>query len=250
MTTDTTKETPVKKIKVKKYGVTRGARIIRNLTLIIPSTIFFLLIMMAIFSPLLAPYDPLETSILHKREPPFFMEGGSTKHLLGTDNLGRDILSRLMVGARVSLSVSLLAITITAGVGTAIGITAGYLGGKVDATLMRITDVALSFPGLLLAMLLSVSLGPGFFTVVIALSALGWAGYARLIRGEALRLRSADFVAQAQIIGSSPLRTMLRHIFPNIVNPLIVIITMAVGMMILAESALSFLGIGIPPPTP
>jgi peptide/nickel transport system permease protein len=238
------------KINIKKYGVSRRSRIIKNMALILPTTVFGLLILMAIFSPLLAPHDPLETAIMEKRQPPFFVEGGSTKHILGTDLLGRDILSRLMVGARVSLSVSMVVIAITASVGTAIGITAGYLGGKVDAALMRFTDICMSFPGLLLAMLLSVSLGPGFFTVVLALSILGWAGYARLIRGEALRLRSADFVAQARIIGSSPLRIMLRHIFPNVVNPLIVVVTLSVGMIILAESALSYLGIGIPPPTP
>jgi ABC-type dipeptide/oligopeptide/nickel transport system permease subunit len=237
------------KINIKKYGVSRRSRIIKNMALILPTTVFGLLILMAIFSPLLAPHDPLETAIMEKRQPPFFVEGGSTKHILGTDLLGRDILSRLMVGARVSLSVSMVVIAITASVGTAIGITAGYLGGKVDAALMRFTDICMSFPGLLLAMLLSVSLGPGFFTVVLALSILGWAGYARLIRGEALRLRSADFVAQARIIGSSPLRIMLRHIFPNVVNPLIVVVTLSVGMIILAESALSYLGIGIPPPT-
>jgi peptide/nickel transport system permease protein len=238
------------KTNLKKYGVSRRSRNLKNLALILPSIVFGLLILMALFSPILAPYDPLKTSILEKRMPPAFMEGGSTKHLLGTDSLGRDVLSRLMVGARVSLSVSLLVIAITAGVGTMIGIAAGYLGGKFDATLMRFTDISMAFPGLLLAMLLSVSLGPGYFTVVLALSILGWAPYARLIRGEALRLRSADFVAQAQIIGSSPLRIMFRHIFPNVVNPLIVVVTMAVGMMILAESALSYLGIGIPPPTP
>jgi peptide/nickel transport system permease protein len=238
------------KANIKKYGVSRRSRILKNLALILPATIFGLLIIMAIFSPILAPYDPLKPSIMEKRLPPFFVEGGSTKHLLGTDVLGRDVLSRLMVGARVSLSVSLMVILITSFVGTAIGITAGYMGGKIDAALMRFTDISMSFPGLLLAMLLSVSLGPGYFTVVLALSILGWAGYARLIRGEALRLRSADFVAQAQIIGSSPWRIMIRHIFPNIINPLIVVVTMAVGMMILAESALSYLGIGIPPPTP
>jgi peptide/nickel transport system permease protein len=238
------------KINIKKYGVSRRSRIMKNLALILPATVFGLLILMAIFAPFLAPHDPLETAIMEKRMPPFFMDGGSTKHILGTDLLGRDVLSRLIYGARVSLSVSVVVIAITAFVGTAIGITAGYLGGTIDAALMRFTDICMSFPGLLLAMLLSVSLGPGFFTVVLALSILGWAGYARLIRGEALRLRSADFVAQARIIGSSPMRIMLRHIFPNVVNPLIVVVTLSVGMIILAESALSYLGIGIPPPTP
>jgi peptide/nickel transport system permease protein len=213
-------------------------------------TVMVILVLVAIFAPLLAPYDPTEGNMLERFAPPAFMEGGSMKHLLGTDKLGRDVLSRLIYGGRVSLSVSLLVIFITAAIGTILGITAGYLGGRTEGFIMRITDVALAFPGLLIAMLLAVSVGPGFFTVVFALSILGWAGYSRMIRGEALRLRDSDFVAQARIIGSSPLRIMIKHIFPNVVNSLIVIMTLAVGMMILAEAALSYLGIGIPAPTP
>jgi peptide/nickel transport system permease protein len=213
-------------------------------------TVMVILVLVAIFAPLLAPYDPTEGNMLERFAPPTFMEGGSMKHLLGTDKLGRDVLSRLIYGGRVSLSVSLLVIFITAAIGTILGITAGYLGGRIEGFIMRITDVALAFPGLLIAMLLAVSVGPGFITVVFALSILGWAGYSRMIRGEALRLRDSDFVAQARIIGSSPLRIMIKHIFPNVVNSLIVIMTLAVGMMILAEAALSYLGIGIPAPTP
>jgi peptide/nickel transport system permease protein len=237
---------PVKKIS----GLSHGPRILNNLTFIIPMTVMAVLVLIAIFAPLLAPYDPTEGNMLERRAPPAFMEGGSTKHLLGTDHLGRDILSRLIYGGRVSLSVSLLVIFITAAIGSTLGITAGYLGGRIEGFIMRVTDVALSFPGLLLAILLAVGLGPGFWTVVIALSILGWAGYSRMIRGEALRLRDSDFVAQARIIGSSSLRTMIKHIFPNVVNSLVVIMTLAVGLMILAESTLSYLGIGIPAPTP
>jgi peptide/nickel transport system permease protein len=239
----------IKRVK-KISGLSRGARILRNLTFIIPMTVMAILVLTAIFAPLLAPYDPTEGNMLERRARAVFMEGGSTKHLLGTDHLGRDILSRLIYGGRVSLSVSLLVIFITAAVGSTLGITAGYLGGRIEGSIMRVTDVALSFPGLLLAILLAVGIGPGFWTVVIALSMLGWAGYSRMIRGEALRLRDADFVAQARIIGSSPLRIMIKHIFPNVVNSLVVIMTLAVGLMILAESTLSYLGIGIPAPTP
>lgn len=231
-------------------GLSRGTRIVRNLTFAIPVCVMALLVLVAIFAPLLAPHNPTQNNMLERRLPPAFMEGGSTKYLLGTDKLGRDVLSRLIYGGRVSLSVSLLVIFITATFGTALGIIAGYFGGRIDGFIMRVTDVALAFPGLLIAMLLAVGIGPGFFTVVVALSALGWAGYARLIRGEALRLRNSDFVAQARINGASSLRIMLKHVFPNVVNSLIVIMTLAVGMMILAESALSFLGIGIPAPTP
>jgi peptide/nickel transport system permease protein len=231
-------------------GATRWTRIVRNLGMILPGGIFALLFFTAIFANVLAPYPYDETSLTERRVPPAWVEGGSTKHLLGTDTLGRDVLSRAIYGARVSLSVSLLAIVITASIGTTLGIIAGYLGGRVDAFIMRITDIAMAFPGLLLAILIAVSLGPGFFTVIFALSILGWSGYARIIRGEALRIRNSDYVAQAQVIGVSPWKIMIRHIFPNILNILIIGVTLSVGTMILAESAMSYLGIGIPPPMP
>lgn len=234
----------------KVYGLSRSARILRTLSFIVPVIILSLLVIISIFAPLLAPYDPVKQNMLDRRAPPVFMEGGSSEHILGTDHLGRDILSRLVYGGRVSLTVSLLVIFITAAVGTIIGITSGYFGGRIDGFLMRMTDVALSFPPLLIAMLLSVGVGPGFFTVVFALSILGWSGYSRLVRGETLRLRNSDFVAQARVNGASDLRIMIKHIFPNILNSLIVVMTLAVGMMILAEAMLSYLGIGIPAPTP
>ena len=231
-------------------GLTRWGRIFRNLGMILPVAVFVILILTAIFAPWLAPFPYDETSLPERRMPPAWVEGGSTKHFLGTDTLGRDILSRAIYGARVSLSVSLLAIAITASVGTVLGIISGYTAGRTDAFIMRLTDIAMSFPPLLLAILIAVSLGPGFFTVIFALSALGWAGYARIIRGETLRLRNSDFVAQAQVIGTPPWRIMLRHIFPNILNVLLIGVTLAVGAMILAEAMMSYLGIGIPPPMP
>ena len=216
----------------------------------IPVVVLALLVFAAIFAPLLAPYSPTKISLPQRLLPPWFMHGGSTAHFLGTDSLGRDILSRIFYGARISLSVSLLVIFITAGVGTIVGIIAGYRGGRTDSLLMRITDVSLAIPQILIALLLAVALGPSFKTVVLAMSILGWAFYARLIRGETLRLREADFVAQARIIGCSSLRIMIVHLFPNVINPLIVIATMSVGLVILFEAALSYLGAGIPPPTP
>jgi len=245
---------PEKKIS----GLSRGARILRGLSLYVPATIMALVVLMAIFADLawiglpdvgLAPYDPNDGILTDRRLPPAFVEGGKSEYLLGTDGLGRDVLSRVIHGARVSLSVSLLVILITASIGTILGITAGYLGGRIEGFIMRVTDVALSFPGLILALLLATIIGPGYTTVVIALSILGWAGYARLVRGEALRIRQSDFVAQARINGASTLRIMLRHVFPNIINSLIVIMTLMVGAMIIAESTLSYLGIGISAPT-
>jgi peptide/nickel transport system permease protein len=249
------------KLKGKKQfrGVTRAARIIQALSLYIPLIVMIIIVILAIFADLswmglpdvgLSPHDPTVGKITDRYLPPAFMEGGKSDYWLGTDQLGRDILSRLIYGARISLSVSVLAIAITASIGTVLGIFAGYAGGRIDAFIMRSVDVALSFPNLLLAMLLAVAIGPGFWTVVFALSVLGWAGYARMIRGEALRLAQSDFVAQARVNGASGWRIMLRHIFPNIVNSLIVLMTLQVGMMILAESALSYLGIGISVPTP
>lgn len=228
----------------------RRVRIARQLTLVIPAVVLLLLILTALFAPLLAPYPPSKIAMKDRFLPPAFVEGGSTAHLLGTDKIGRDVLSRVIYGARVSLSISLLVILITASIGTVLGIVAGYLGGRTDAFLMRVTDITLAFPAILVAILLAVILGPSFWTVVMAISIIGWAPYARLIRGEALKLREADFVAQAHIIGTSPVRIMVRHIFPNIINPLIVMATLSVGFVILTEAALSYLGAGIPVETP
>jgi len=217
---------------------------------VIPLAILVVLVFVAIFANVITPYPPNEMSLADRLTPPFFMSEGSLSHLLGTDNLGRDILSRMIFGARVSLSVSLLVIAISSVIGTTLGMIAGYLGGRFDAVLMRVTDAALAFPALLIALLLGVALGPAFSTVVLALSALGWAPYARMMRGEVVKLRGEDFVAQARIIGSSTARIMIKHIFPNVVNTLVVLMTMSLGLVILIEASLSFLGAGIPPPTP
>jgi peptide/nickel transport system permease protein len=220
-----------------------------QLNFLIPTLVLVLMLFAAVFAAQLAPYDPLQTSLSARLQPPAFA-GGTSAHLLGTDKLGRDVLSRIIYGARVSLSVSLLVILITSTLGTTLGILGGYVGGATDSLLMRVTDISLAFPGILVALLLAVTLGPSFTTVVLAVSLLGWAPYARLIRGEVLKLRSADFVLQARIIGCSPQRIMLTHIFPNVINPLLILATLSVGLIILIESTLSYLGAGIPPPTP
>lgn len=213
----------------------------------LPCAVLLFMVVSAIFAPQIARYDPLQTSLTDRLKPPAFA-GGTDAHLLGTDKLGRDVLSRIIHGARVSLSVALVVILVTSTIGTALGVLGGYLGGWVDGLLMRVTDISLAFPGILIALLLAVTLGPSFTTVVLAICLLGWAPYARLIRGEVLKLREADFVLQARIIGCSPLRIMLTHIFPNIVNPLLILATLFLGAVILIESALSYLGAGIPPP--
>ena len=217
---------------------------------VIPVIILAVLVFAAIFADVITPYPPNQMALGDRLTPPFFMPGGDTSHILGTDKIGRDVLSRMIVGARISLSVALMVIVIASVVGTILGMIAGYLGGRFDAFLMRVTDAALAFPALLIALLLGVALGPSFGTVILALSALGWAPYARMMRGEVIRLRQEDFVAQARIIGSSTPRIMVKHIFPNVVNTLVVLMTMSVGLVILIEASLSFLGAGIPPPDP
>jgi peptide/nickel transport system permease protein len=233
---------------IKGFKKSRPATLQWNF--IIPVTILSLAVLTAIFADLIAPYDPVETSLTARLLPPSFVSGGNPAYFLGTDGLGRDVLSRIIFGSRVSLSVAVMVIFITASIGTILGIIAGYLGGRTESFLMRVTDISLSFPAILIALLLAVVLGPGYWTVILALSILGWAPYARLIRGEALHLRQADFVTQARIIGSSPIRIMTRHIFPNVINPLIVMATLQVGLVILTEAALSYLTAGIPPPAP
>ncbi len=217
---------------------------------VIPVAIMVIFVFCAIFAEFVAPYPPEQMALPDRLSPPFFMSGGSTAHLLGTDNLGRDLLSRIIFGTRVSLSISLLVILISSVIGTFLGLVAGYRGGRTEAVLMRVTDASLAFPALLIALLLAVALGPSFTTVILALSALGWAPYARMIRGEVVRLREEQFVVQARIIGSSPTRIIMTHLFPNLVNTLVVLMTMSVGLVILIEASLSFLGAGIPPPTP
>jgi peptide/nickel transport system permease protein len=216
----------------------------------IPVTIITVMVLMAVLAPLLAPHDPISQSLREKLLPPFWMEGGTTKYLLGTDAFGRDTLSRLIYGARVSLIVALLALTAGGGVGLVIGIVAGYLGGIVDNVLMRLVDAAFTFPAILFALLLAVTMGQGLGTLVIAISLLLWASFARIIRGEVLALKQRDFVALAKVRGCSPSRIMATHILPNVMNTFMVLVTLNIGVVIIAEASLSFLGAGIPPPTP
>jgi peptide/nickel transport system permease protein len=216
----------------------------------VPLIIIIAIIAMAVFAPLLSPHDPIDQTLKDKLLPPFWLDGGTTKYLLGTDAFGRDILSRLIYGARVSLLVALLALTVGGGVGLTIGIVAGYLGGAIENILMRLVDAAFTFPAILFALLLAVTMGQGLGTLVIAISLLLWASFARIIRGEVLTLKQRDFVALAKVRGCSSLRIMATHILPNVLNTFMVLVTLNIGVVIIAEASLSFLGAGIPPPTP
>jgi len=216
----------------------------------LPICIILVMVIMAVFAPVLAPWSPIDQTLRDKLLPPFWMEDGSWAHILGTDAFGRDILSRLIYGARVSLIVAALALTVGGGVGLTVGIVAGYAGGLVDTLLMRLVDAAFTFPAILFALLLAVTMGQGLATLIIAISLLLWASFARVIRGEVLALKHRDFVDLAKVRGCSSLRIMATHILPNVLNTFMVLVTLNIGVVIIAEASLSFLGAGVPPPTP
>jgi peptide/nickel transport system permease protein len=215
-----------------------------------PIVIIATMVFVAVFAPLLTPHSPTEQSLADKLVPPIWQEGGNPKYLLGTDLLGRDLLTRLFYGARVSLTVAAAALFAGGGVGLIIGIFSGYIGGRLDSLLMRMVDATLAFPTILLALLLAITLGAGLRTVVIAVSLILWARFARVVRGEVLAVKSRDFIALAQVRGCSHLRIMAVHILPNVLNTFMVLLTLHMGFVIIVEASLSFLGAGIPAPTP
>jgi len=216
----------------------------------LPAVILVSLVAVGVLAPFIAPYPPLQGSLGDKLLPPAWLAGGSWSHPLGTDLLGRDILSRVFYGARTSLGVAALAVLVSGTIGTTIGLIAGYFGGTLDAFLMRLTDVALSLPLILVAIVLVAALGASFANVVLVIVLLLWPRYARQIRGETLALRERDFVALARIANCSHFRIIRRHILPNVVPTLLVLVTLQSGYVVLLESTLSFLGAGIPPSTP
>ena len=217
---------------------------------IIPTAIIVGLALVAIFADVIAPYNP-EIGVLGDRfRPPAWQAGGSQAHLLGTDHVGRDVLSRLIFGARVSMVVGFTAVIVAGIIGTGLGILSGYLGGWVDQVIMRITDTWLALPALTFAIFLAAVVGPSMWNIVIILAAVYWTRYARVIRGEVLSLRERDFVRLAIVAGCSKKTIMRRHILPNVVNSAIVLGTLMLGVVIVTEAALSFLGVGVPPPKP
>ncbi len=199
----------------------------------------------AVFAPWLAPEDPEEIVLIRRLTPPFWMEGGSLAHPLGTDSLGRDILSRLIFGSRVSLIVGLVAVAAGAGVGIALGLATGYYGGVLDNVIMRIGDVQLAFPFILLAIALMAVLGEGLGNVILVLSIRSWVPYARMVRAQVLALKEQEFVQAVRAIGAKDLRITVKHILPNVAAPVIVLASFSVARTIIAEASLSFLGLGV-----
>ncbi|HXH83751.1 MAG TPA: ABC transporter permease [Candidatus Tectomicrobia bacterium] len=217
---------------------------------VLPLAILGLIAVIAVFADVIAPHDPQVGNLSVRFRPPAWQAGGTTEHLLGTDHIGRDVLSRLVYGARVSLVVGFTAVVFAGVLGTALGILSGYLGGWVDQVIMRITDAWLAIPGLTFAIFLAAIVGPSEMNIVIILAAVYWTRYARVVRGEVLSLKERDFVRLAIVANCSTWTIMRRHLLPNVLNTAVVLGTLMLGVVIVAEASLSFLGVGVPPPKP
>jgi peptide/nickel transport system permease protein len=225
-------------------------RVGRDLPLL-PLAILVPFVLIAIFANVIAPYDPTEPLQGAKIfEPPVWSAGGNIHALLGTDYQGRDVLSRLIFGARVSLVVGISGTIVAGSIGTTLGMIAGYIGGWVDQLIMRITDAWLALPAIVFAIFLATMVGPSMWNIVIILGCVYWTRYARVIRGEVLSLREREFVKLAEIAGASRVRVIVHHILPNVMNSVMVLASLTIGVVIIAEASLSFLGVGVPPPQP
>jgi peptide/nickel transport system permease protein len=222
----------------------RLRQLLRNFAFTAGLIVTVALIVAALAAPLIAPFDPNVQDTSRRLEAP------SHDHLLGLDELGRDVLSRILWGARVSLRVGFSVVILASLVGISLGAISGYFGGSVDTILMRLTDILLAFPGILLAIALVAVLGPSLNNVVLALVTIGWVAYARLVRGQVLKVREMEYVTAAKALGAKSPRVIVLHVLPNVINPVVVMATLGLAGAILSEAALSFLGLGVQPPTP
>lgn len=237
---------------VRRPSVWRRARfsLIRAKWPLVAIAILLVVTFCAAFGPLISPKDPNRQNLVLRLAPPFQVEGANPEFPLGTDGLGRDILSRLIYGARVSLLVGLTAVVIGGMLGTSLGVVAGYFGGRVDDIIMRIADVQLAFPFILLTIMVLVVLGPGIPNLVLVLGIGQWVTYARIARGQTISQREKEYVEAARSMGANHWRIMFRSILPNVLAPLIIISSFNVASVILSEASLSFLGLGVPPTVP
>jgi len=204
----------------------------------------------AVLAPQIAPWDPARQMLMKRLRPPAWEARGLREHPLGTDHLGRDILSRIVYGGRISLGVGLSAVTLSALIGVTLGLLAGFHGGRTDAVVMRVADVFLAIPYILLAMGVVFALGPSLLNVILVMAVTRWVQFARIVRADVLSIREREFVSGARARGNRSLRLLLRHVLPNALTPIIVVATLELAFMIIYESALSFLGLGVQPPTP
>ncbi len=224
--------------------------LIRCRTAFLGAIIVLSFILIAILAPFVAPHDPLKANIVNRLRPPFWIEGGSSTYILGADEIGRDILSRIIYGARVSILVGLVTVVISGFLGTLLGSFAGYFRGRFDAILSRFADLLLSFPYLIFAIFLMSIVGPGFFNLIVILCFKSWVNFFRLSRGEMISEKTKEYVEAAQALGESDIKIIFKEILPNIIHSLLVLATLRVGFFIILEASLSFLGLGIQPPTP
>jgi ABC-type dipeptide/oligopeptide/nickel transport system permease subunit len=206
--------------------------------------------LVTVLAPWVAPHDPLAVNIRHRLAPPAWMAGGAADHLLGTDQVGRDLLSRVVYGGRVSLVIGVAAVLVSASIGVLLGLGAGYFGGRADWAIMTLINIMLTFPFVLLALAVIAVLGPSLVNMIIVLGVADWPLYARVIRAETLSIREREFVVAGRALGMSHARLVFRQILPNLVSAIVVIATLQVARVIILESFLSFLGLGIQPPTP
>jgi peptide/nickel transport system permease protein len=233
-----------------RSSASMASRARRNRRLLAGASLILLAIFVALAAPLIAPYSPIDQAPEFNNRPPLWSEPAGHLHLLGTDPLGRDILSRVMYGARVSLLIGATAVLLAGTIGVVLGLLAGYVGGMVETAIMRLVDTLLAIPYVLLA-IVSVSLfGQNLLGLILILGLTGWLGYARIVRGVVLSLKEMPYVEAARALGAPGLRIVLRHVLPGVWTPVIVIATQQVGTMMIAESSLTFLGIGIPPTVP
>jgi peptide/nickel transport system permease protein len=217
---------------------------------VLPIVVLTALAVTGIFAPLIAPHNPTLPDVANRASPPAWYENGNSKHLLGTDHIGRDLLSRIVYGARVSLMVVAISTTSGCVIGTLLGLVSGYFGRHLDEIIMRLVDIWLSVPFILVALIVVVVLGQSFGVLMALLALLAWTPFVRNVRAEVLSLKTRDYVSLAKVAGASTARIMFIHILPGVINTVIVIATLRVGQLILSEAILSFLGVGIPPPTP
>ena len=229
--------------------ISKSFQFVRNWP-VLSIVILTIMVFFALLAPLVSPHDPLFSTLRSRNAPPVWYADGTWTYILGADTIGRDMLSRLFYGARISLMVMAFSLVFGTIIGTALGLIAGYFGGLIDEFIMRLVDIFLGLPFVLVAMVLALVLGTSLTTMIIVLAVLTWAGFVRNVRGEVLSLRERDYVALARIAGASLPRILLMHILPGVINTVLVIATLRSGQLILAESFLSFLGAGIPPPTP
>lgn len=222
----------------------RLPKALRNTSLVVGLFITLAIIFCAVFAPYVATHGVEQMDMRNR------FEGPTWEHILGTDNFGRDLWSRLVFGARISLTIAVISVLCSALIGTVVGLAAGYFGGWVDQLLMRITDVFLGFPAIVLALAIVAVLGPGVLNVSFAIIVVAWTEYARVVRSTTLVLREQNYVQAARALGASPVRILFKEILPNALGPIIVLASLGLGTAIIAESALSFLGFGLPPPTP